>query len=947
MFEHAKWIWAHQMETVYNQTIIASRSFSLNEIKHAKISIFADSFYRLFLNGQWICDGPGRCWPTHSQFDEIDVTCYLKKGGNEIYCIARYYGIGDFHGVVQRPGLLVQLDVLQFNCIRKTIVSDRRWQTAIADAWVSRTPKIAIQMEPAELYDARLERALAFGPAAEIAVATDGPWKNLKPRDVTLLSRKPFAFKRFVTATAVDCRQEVFCVPAVRLCHSGVVKSNSYVSAACAMASELTLKKNSVVRFESVGWTVSVNGKCAKNNQFAMNTGKHIILAAAQRAATMHIQDKVLTIACDAPYRLSNPLQAGYDNPWAFVKFDAYQFNETDMHWFSLPVANPRVSGIESAYIAYVDGLRKKIKDKTAFLTHLGKDAVKLPHKKLFVEDTAWAFQHRRVLSAPVSVTQPSACMSSDPQSTTIHPVAGADVELVYDLGEQNLGYWQIDLTAPANVTVDVFAVEHIFEDGRPQQTLSNRNGFRYITKAGRNTFTSLKIRSGRYVFLTFRNMAAPVCLHRIGMIESTYPVENRAVFQCSDANLEGIWNISERTVRLCMTDTYLDCPLYEQTLWVGDARNESLFGYLLFGAEDIAARCIRLAAESLERYPMVGCQVPSTWDCLLPAWSFLWGLSVWEFYWQTGDRKFLKTYWPAVVKNLKGAFAHLNEQGLFSGPYWNMFDWTPIDQNQNTVLHNSMLMVGAIDAGISCAEVLGQRMQAADWKRARRRLAADINRLWDDRKKAYPDSIREDGSISPSVSQHSSFLALLYDVAKPDIEKYLRRNTLQPSDNMVKVGSPFAIFYLYQCLEKLGLYDAIFDSIRDNYLPMLRADATTVWECFPTNNLSAAYTDGGPTRSHCHAWSSAPVYFITRLKLGIQQTAAGGRSYTISPWVNGLEWAKGTIMTTNGPLRVDWRREGKTLYINYKGPKGAALKFAKNASHQKLRVVANGKSKI
>ena len=944
MFEQAKWIWAHRSNEAYNQTIVAKRSFSLTEIKQAKISIFADSFYRLFINGQWVCDGPGRCWPNHAQYDKIDISCYLKKGYNEIFCIARHYGIGDFHGVYQRPGLLVQVDVQQSGRTRKTIVSNRRWLTAVADAWVNRTPKVSIQMEPAELYDARLERTLSFRPAVEIAAAADGPWKGFKPRDVALLNRKPFAFKRFVAANTVACQQEVFCVPAVRLCHSGVVNSNCSVSAACAMAAELTLKKKSVVRFDVLGWRVSVNGKCAKNNEFALNAGRHFIFAAAPRAATMHIQDKTLAINSDVPYRLSNPLDAAYDNPWAFVKFDAYQFNEMDMYWPSLPVANPRISNLESAYAAYIEDLFKKLKDKAAFLSHLGKDAVKLPRKKMFVEDTVWAFQHRRTLPAAAVITQPSACLSDDPQTTTIHPASGADVELVYDLGEQNLGYWQIDLTAEPGVIVDMFAVEHIFDDGRPQHTLLNRNGFRYITKAGRNTFTSLKIRSGRYVFLTFRNMTAPVHLHRIGMLESTYPVENKAFFQCSDANLERIWDISERTVKLCMTDTYLDCPLYEQTLWVGDARNESLFGYLLFGAEDIAARCIRLAAESLERYPMVGCQVPSSWDCLLPAWSFLWGLSVWEYYWQTGDKKFLKTYWPAITKNLNGAFAHLNEQGLFSGPYWNMFDWTPIDQNQKTVLHNSMLMVGAIDAGIRCAEVLGHRQQAAAWKRARRRLAADINRLWDDRKKAYPDSILEDGSISPSISQHTSFLALLYDAAKPDIEPHLRRNILHPSDKMVRVGSPFAVFYLYQSLEKLGMYDAIFDSIRDNYLPMLRAGATTVWECFPHNNLTEDITDGGPTRSHCHAWSAAPVYFITRLTLGIQQTAAGGRSYTISPWVNGLEWAKGTVMTTNGPLCVHWRREGKTLYIDYKAPNDAALKFAKNASHQKLRIVVNGK---
>ena len=133
----------------------------------------------------------------------------------------------------------------------------------------------------------------------------------------------------------------------------------------------------------------------------------------------------------------------------------------------------------------------------------------------------------------------------------------------------------------------------------------------------------------------------------------------------------------------------------------MGDARNESLFGYSVFGATDLAARCIRITGQSLERYPIAGCQTPSCWDVLLPAWSFLWGISAWDYYWSTGDKEFLREIWPAVIRNLRGAEKLCQQGGLFSGPFWNMFDWAGIDQSHQTVLHNSMFMVGAIDAAL------------------------------------------------------------------------------------------------------------------------------------------------------------------------------------------------------------------------------------------------------
>jgi hypothetical protein len=86
---------------------------------------------------------------------------------------------------------------------------------------------------------------------------------------------------------------------------------------------------------------------------------------------------------------------------------------------------------------------------------------------------------------------------------------------------------------------------------------------------------------------------------------------------------------------------------------------------------------------------------------------------------------------------------------------------------------------------------------------------------------------------------------------------------------------------YLYEALEKLGLEDEIVAQIYRNYLPMLEAGATTVWESFPSGATGAG---GFLTRSHCHAWSSAPLYFLNRIAVGLKPTAPGWESARISP---------------------------------------------------------------
>jgi hypothetical protein len=328
----------------------------------------------------------------------------------------------------------------------------------------------------------------------------------------------------------------------------------------------------------------------------------------------------------------------------------------------------------------------------------------------------------------------------------------------------------------------------------------------------------------------------------------------------------------------------------------------------------------------------------------LLPAWSFLWGLSTWDYYWYTGDEPFLRQIYPAVIRNLQGAERFVNEQGLFSGPFWNFFDWTPIDSEQKTVLHNSLLMVGAIDSALREAAVLNDDRPVAWLQGLRRRLVEGVNRQWDPKRQAYPDSLHADGSPSLSSSQHTSFLSILYDVIEPENRAAAIKNLTDPPATLVRVGSPFAALYFDETLEKLGREDRIVDEIYRDYLPMLEAGATTVWESFPTGTTGS---DGFPTRSHCHAWSSAPSYFLNRIVLGIKATAPGGRAFAISPHVLNLAWAHGTVATVRGPLSVAWKQNeaNGTLEVTCQSPAGVEVTFADNPSLAGRKILFNGRA--
>lgn len=938
----AGWIWIDQEETnPYNQTILARKEFTVDLPLRGRIRISADSFYRLSINGRWVNDGPGRAWPEHFQYDDFDVTPYLRDGRNEISVVARYYGAGDFHRVPRRPGLLVQLDVRQGDERTVTIVSDGSWQAAPAEAWIRNTPKVSIQMEPAELYDATLEAAPRYAPAKVVATTEGGPWRGLNPRDVALMTRQPFAFRTFLGANVVRADGWNFCMPAARLAHPGLIEANRNVSCAGGLATLIVNDAPCEVRVQDENVDVAIDGARARDGVFKLAAGKHLLLGIV-RNIFGHDKEKAVRFVEPKGFRLANPAGDDPSNPFCYVAFPGYDVAEGDLTWPDLELL-PAAAEAKRGYEAEKAELLAAVKTADELKARLGDRIRRLPFDEMFVQDPYWQFTGRKVVGkADELVVDAQALNHESPTTTVVDPSPDGDVELVYDLGVQNVGYYDFELVADAGVAVDVFSVEYIAPDGRIQFPGGNRNGMRYVTRRGVNTFTSLKRRSGRYVFITLRNQKTPATIRNFRLIESTYPVDQAGSFACSDTRLDRIWFISTRTLKLCMEDTFTDCPLYEQTHWVGDARNESLLAFQVFGAADLARRCIRITAESLGRYPIVGCQTPSSWDVLIPAWSFLWGISIWDYYWYTGDLEALRQFHPAALKNLEGAEKMIGADGLMSGPFWNFFDWSGLDQNRKTVLHNSLFFVGAIDAALKSAEALGDHSRD-DWLKATRaRLVGGVNALWDSKKGAYPDSVHDDGKPSDSTSQHTSFLAILFGAIDPANREAAARNVLTPPEGMVRVGSPFAALYHYGAMEALGRDDAIVAEIYKNYLPMLEAGASTVWESFASGTTGAG---GFPTRSHCHAWSSAPNLYLPRIILGIRPTAPGSSAFEINPRPSGLSWARGAVVTPKGKVSVSWKVDEKgALAIEATAPEGVTLDFARNPETAGKPVTFNGK---
>lgn len=137
----AHWIWTD--EALETDAIFARRTVQLSSIpEKAILRITASSKYKLFLNGEYICQGPARSAPHHQSYDILDVSELLKVGENLIAVRVHHQDGKRSYQYDGRAGLLVQLN-LEKGATETNYSSDSNWKVIADPSWNSNAPKIS------------------------------------------------------------------------------------------------------------------------------------------------------------------------------------------------------------------------------------------------------------------------------------------------------------------------------------------------------------------------------------------------------------------------------------------------------------------------------------------------------------------------------------------------------------------------------------------------------------------------------------------------------------------------------------------------------------------------------------------------------------------------------------------------------------------------------------
>lgn len=925
------WIWTEATLPKRNRHVAFRHTFQSTASEGGRLRITADSRYWLFLNGEQLGFGPVRGWPDDWHYDDYDLSGHLRAGENVIAVVVQHYVDGNFQYVPAAPGLAVDIQLDSGRHLATSSV----WKTRSYAPMRSSTPRISVQEAFEEQFDATLDDNW-LKPGYDdydwrASVAVTSPHPIIRARDIPFLTREPRLPVRLLDQRCVQPATGTWTLnPKPSFAPSDTGHLQAFV-AGFILTHAFTEHDQTV----TVSWPhpyhqappLKLNGAFVPHvpipdkpdlaySSLHLKAGWNQLLFAYPRLTSFnedgrerqalggnaHLTQFTMAWRAAAPLRWAARPETSCDSAWGFV--GPFQLHKSvqalaDLHMDrGNHLFGEAISGDATADLAIEIWEQGRLNSAT-----LTGSLFKAVNSAELPPENAYAAAAADTFTGNARVDHPEVLLGAVGECT-IHPsvVAGEDVALLLDFGREIVGFHRFEIEAAAGTLLDLHNFEFIQHDGRHNLAPGMNNALRYVCRDGWQTFESFQRRGFRYTWLIIRGSCATVRIRRFEVIESTYPQSNHGQFASSDTLLDQIWKVGADSVKCCSEDTYTDCPTYEQAFWTGDARNEALVDWVVNGDPRLWFRCLKMAALSLERAPLVVSHLPSPWINVLPAWSFLWMRSCREYLLWTGDRAGAAWLLPWLRRQARAVAERRNALGLFQMHAWNMFDWAPMDTPANgAVTHvNCLAVLGLREAAEFCTW-LGE--DQSEFTTLADELAAAVNRhLWIEQDNAYTDCLLADGRLSAVRSQQTHAVALSSGVATGARAERCAEIVELPPTNYVKAGSPFFAFFLLEVLSKASRYPEFLETIRDNWGFMIKQGATTFWEVWHRDRERMA-------RSHCHAWSAAPTFFLSTTMLGVHPLKPGCSEILFDPQPVDLDFMRGTVPTPHGNIEVYCRR--------------------------------------
>jgi hypothetical protein len=495
------------------------------------------------------------------------------------------------------------------------------------------------------------------------------------------------------------------------------------------------------------------------------------------------------------------------------------------------------------------------------------------------------------------------------------------------DAGELTTGYVVLETEGGRGSEITLTYAESYggpFSGGIRGDRMDNKKfslgGFKdvYRPAGPRDSYEFFWWRTFRIIRIELRVGSEALLLHPLRYRETGYPLEVKTG-PAGDAApwVSGLWDISLRTLRRCMHETYEDCPYYEQMQYSFDTRLQMLFTYYVSGDTRLGLKTIDDFHRSMLPEGIIQSRYPTNYPQVIPTFSISWLSMLLDYYNQTGDLSVLERYRPTAEHILLWFRRKKGDSGLIENlGYWDFVDWAPEWNDIHgsaraafkgpSTIQNLMYLYGLRLLG-KILGLLGFRDLGAYYLDEERGIRKAIGeRCWDEKRGLFT----EGPGFRDEYTRHAQMWAVLSGMTEGKEAGVLMERVLESRD-LIKCTFP-SQFYFFRALEEAGLYEKTETQWED-------------WKRFLPLNLSTVpETPYDDSRSDCHAWSALFLYEYPAKILGVYPREPGWKSIGVKPQGLYLGEASGEVWTPRGTVKVSWECKGGKFSVSGSLPAGA-----------------------
>jgi hypothetical protein len=499
---------------------------------------------------------------------------------------------------------------------------------------------------------------------------------------------------------------------------------------------------------------------------------------------------------------------------------------------------------------------------------------------------------------------------------------------IIIDLEDYYCAYPQLVVGKGGGSRVEIAFDEALYLD-EEFKNKGNRNEIdgRFFRAAGdlflpdgglSRTFETLWWRAGRYVQVCVQTAGEPLVIEALSWRETRYPLELESRFTASDERLAHVIPIAMRCLQMDSHETFMDCPYYEQLMYVGDTRLEALITYVVTSDARLPRKALSLFGASQLSNGLTQSRYPARAGQVIPPFSLWWVAMIHDFASWRDDHAFVAGLAPVARGVIDSVLRCQNDASLIGAlPGWNFTDWVPDwpygippdgDNGASGVINWHFVLTLQMLAEVE--DYLDEDELAARWRRLAAQFAARITEVfWVENRGLFADD-----AAHTRFSEHTQCLAILGGQLPPARRDRIAAALL--SDKELARTTIYFTHYLFETYRVIGRIDALLERLG-------------LWFELEPLGFKTTFEAPEPSRSDCHAWGAHPIYHYFATILGIRPGTMGFHTVHIAPQLGLLTRVAGSLVHPLGAIEVDLTNENGCLSGRIILPAGLTGRFS------------------